>query len=340
MQIFFERNRRARATVMAVAVLTLMISEAATAQFKSSNFVPYSSVSVGLGTSSYYGDLAPYSRPFASTFGMLRWSATADYTRHFTPRFGARASFTWARITGDDFKMNNGSNGRPLSFARNLHFRNDLKEFALTGIFKIIPDSRSYDRRPQFSPYLFAGIAAVAHNPMAREPDLNGDRWVKLQPLGTEGQGSPGDDIAKPYSLITLAIPVGFGLRYKINEHFDVSAELGFRFTTSDYLDDVSGNYPDPNVLKDDLARAMSNRSAEPTAARKGGDRTAGLKKFLAEQYGITDAGIDPFVAIGQTEYAAPGTPRGNPARKDTYMTGSIHLIYILGSPIKCPPLK
>ena len=339
MHIFFERNRRARVAGMAMAILVLLVSEAATAQFKSSNFVPYSSVSVGLGTSSYFGEMAPYSRPLASIFGMMRWNASASYARHFTPRFGARASFTWARISGDDLKLNNSDKGFPISFARNLHFRNDLKEFALTGIFKLIPDSRSYDRRPQWSPYIFAGIAAVAHNPVARIPDLDGDRWVKLQPLGTEGQGSPGY-YPKPYSLVTLAIPVGFGVRYKFNQRFDLSAEVGFRFTTSDYLDDVSRNYPDPNVLKDDLARSMSNRSAEPTAARKGGDRTAGLRDFLTQQYGITDAGIDPFVAIGQTEYATPGTLRGNPARNDNYLLGNIHLTYIIGSPIKCPPLK
>ncbi len=236
-------------------------------------------------------------------------------------------------------KMQQGDRAVPDLFARNLHFRNDLKEFALTGIFKIIPDSRSYDRRPQFSPYLFLGIAAVAHNPMARIPDLDGERWQKLQPLGTEGQGSPG--YKDPYSLVQFAVPFGLGLRYKINARFDVGAELGFRFTSTDYLDDVARYYPDPNILKDDLARAMSNRSAEPTAARKGGDRTAGLQKFLAERYQITDPGIDPFVAIQQTDYASPNTPRGtNPGRNDTYMTGSVHLTYILGSPIKCPPLK
>jgi len=339
MNTFFEKNRKLGIRGAVLAALVLGASEGARAQFKSSNFVPYSSVSVGLGTSSYYGDLAPYSRPVVSTFGLLRWSATANYTRHFTPHFGARASFTWARITGDDFKVHQGDRAVPNLFARNLHFRNDLKEFALTGIFKIIPDSRSYDRRPQFSPYLFAGIAAVAHNPVARVPDLDGDRWVKLQPLGTEGQGSPGYD--KPYSLVQFAIPFGFGVRYKINARFDVGAELGFRFTSTDYLDDVSKNYPDPSVLKDDLARAMSNRSAEPTAARKGGDRTAGLQKFLAETYQITDPSIDPFVAIQQTDYASPGTPRGtHPWRNDAYMTGSIHVTYILGSPIKCPPLK
>ncbi len=338
MNTFFEKNRKLGIWGVVLAALVLGAREEARAQFKSSNFVPYSSVSLGIGTSSYYGDMASYRRPLASTFGMLRWSATANYTRHFTPRFGARASFTWARITGDDFKMQQGARAVPDLFARNLHFRNDLKEFALTGIFKIIPDSRSYDRRPQFSPYLFAGIAAVAHNPVARVPDLDGDRWVKLQPLGTEGQGSPG--YAKPYSLVQLAIPFGLGLRYKINARFDVGAELGFRFTSTDYLDDVANNYPDPNVLKDDLARAMSNRSAEPTAARKGGDRTAGLQKFLAERYQI-DPGVDPFVAIQQTDYASPGTPRGsNPIRNDTYMTGTVHITYILGDPIKCPPLK
>lgn len=339
MNTFFEKNRKLGIRGAVLAALVLGGSEGAQAQFRKGNFVPYSSVSVGLGSSSYYGDMASYRRPLASTFSMIRWSATANYTRHFTPRFGARASFAWARITGDDFKMQQGPRAVPNLFARNLHFRNDLKEFALTGIFKLIPDSRSYDRRPQFSPYVFLGIAAVAHSPVARVPDLDGDRWVKLQPLGTEGQGSPG--LAKPYSLVQLAIPFGFGVRYKINARFDVGAELGFRFTSTDYLDDVARNYPDPTLLKDDLARAMSNRSAEPTAARKGGDRTAGLQKFLADSYQITDPSIDPFVAIKQTDYGTPGTARGsNPGRNDTYMTGSVHITYMLGSPIKCPPLK
>lgn len=321
-----------------VLAITLLISENGIAQFRSSNYVPYSSVSFGIGTSSYYGDMAPYGRPIASTFGLMRWNVTADYTRHFNPWFGARASFTWARISGDDFKINSSGKVNSALFARNLHFRNDLKEFALTGIVKLVPDSRSYDRRPLFGAYLFAGIAAVAHNPVARVPDLEGDQWVKLQPLGTEGQGSPGYE--KPYSLVQFAIPFGIGLRYKINSRFDISGEAGFRVTFTDYLDDVSGNYPDPNVLKDDLARSMSNRSAEPTAARKGGDRTEGLRDFIATRYGITDPSVDPFVVIVQTDYGTAGTVRGSNTRNDNYLLGNIRLTYILGSPIKCPPLK
>ena len=338
MNTFFKNGRRLKIKMLALTII-LLISQDGKAQFRSSNFVPYSSVSFGIGTSSYYGDMAPYGRPFASTFGMMRWNVTADYTRHFNPWFGARASFTWARISGDDFKMSTmGSQVNNTLFARNLHFRNDLKEFALTGIIKLTPDSRSYDRRPIFGAYIFAGIAAVAHNPVARVPDLEGNQWVRLQPLGTEGQGSPGYE--KPSSLVQFAIPFGFGLRYKINSRFDISGEAGFRITSTDYLDDISGNYPDPNVLKDDLARSMSKRSAEPTAARKGGDRTEGMRDFISTRYGITDPSVDPFIVISQTNFGLSGTRRGSDNRRDNYLLGSIHLTYILGSPIKCPPLK
>ena len=325
--------------MIGVALLGLLTITDAQAQLRRNNFMPYSSVALGIGTSSYYGDMAPYGRPLVSTFELMRWHVTGNYTRHFTPRFAGRASFTWARIVGDDFTLNNsGPQFGNASFARNLHFRNDLKEFAAIGIYKIIPDGRSADRRPLISPYVFAGLAAVAHNPMARTPELDGRQWVRLQPLGTEGQGNP--NYPKPYSLVQLAIPVGFGVRYKIHPKWDVSAEVGFRFTTTDYLDDVAGNYADPAVLKDDLARTMANRSAEPIAARKGGDRTEGLRRFLSgPPYSIETN--DPFGAIQGTNYGATGSPRGNsPTLNDTYMLGTIHINYILGSTIKCPPLK
>ncbi len=264
---------------------------------------------------------------------MMRWSVGANYTRHFTPRLGARAAFNLMRIAGDDYVMNH--NGKYLGnsyFARNLNFRNDLKEFSIQGIFKLIPDNRSADRRPQFGAYLFAGVGIVAHNPKALYIDADGKKeWIKLQPQHTEGQGTAG--YAKPYSLVTMAIPFGLGLRYKINSKFDISAELGFRYTFSDYLDDMGGNNADPAVFADNpLALALAYRYAEPTTARKGHDRTAGMQKFLGVQ-DVADlatavANIDPYTM-----------PRGN-AYKDTYMTGMIHVHYILPTKIKCPPLK
>ncbi len=304
-------------------------------------FVPYSTVGFGIGTSNYYGDMASYRRIFPSTFKMMRWSVTGDYTRHFSPRFAARASLTWARIAGDDYQMNrSGKNVHQGFFIRNLHFRNDIKELSAVGIYKLVPDGRSYDRRPQFGAYLFAGVALFAHNPKARLPVPAGSqekqRWVALQPLGTEGQGREGQE--KLYSLVSFAIPVGVGLRYKINPKFDIAAELGFRFTFNDYLDDVSKPYPDPAVWASGAdpvqAQQMSFRSFETQPARfPKKERTEKLRQYL----GLTGA-EDPYSYLTNNPQLLS---RGNnPRQKDSYMTGTIKLVYVLGPSVKCPPLK
>ena len=322
--------------VLFVVLGLLVINHTTEAQVKRGMFIPYSSVGFGVGTSSYYGDMASYTTPIRSTFGLMRWSLTGDYTRHFTPRLAARASFTYARIAGDDFKMNE-KDPTNIRFPRNLSFRNDLKEFAVVGIFKLTPDNRSYDRRPQFGSYFFGGIAVVAHNPKAK--DVESGDWVKLKPLGTEGQNVPGTTV-KPYSLVQIAIPIGFGLRYKINDRFDVGAELGFRFTFTDYLDDVSGNYVDPSVFANNpLASKMANRSGEQFSVRKGKDRTEGLIEYVKAAYQIDTR--DPYSVLKSQNYGGVGAERGvNPKMKDNYMTGTIKLTYVLPTQVKCPPLK
>ncbi len=306
-------------------------------------FVPYSTVGFGIGTSNYYGDMAPYRRVFPSTFKMMRWSVTGEYTRHFSPRFGARASLTWARIAGDDYLMNrSGRQANQGFFVRNLHFRNDIKELSAVGIYKLVPDGRSYDRRPQFGAYLFAGVALFAHSPKARLPVPAGtqekQRWVALQPLGTEGQGREGQE--KLYSLVGFAIPVGLGLRYKINPKFDIGAELGFRFTTTDYLDDIGKvSYPDPAVWASGAdpvqAQQMSFRSFEAQPARfPKKERTDILRRYL----GLEGPDDDPYSYLANNPRML--TRGNNPKQMDAYMTGTIKLVYVLGPSVKCPPLK
>ncbi|PWJ56941.1 hypothetical protein CLV98_10950 [Dyadobacter jejuensis] len=340
--MMFRNSLRAGSKIQ-LAGLTILsvlgLSANTHAQYKAV-FIPYSTIGFGIGTSSYYGDLATYRRPVASTFNQMRWSVGANYTRHFTPRLAARASFTWARIAGDDFKMNNSPKYQTnILFARNFQFRNDLKEFSLQGIFKLTPDDRTYERRSKIGTYVVAGLALAAHNPKALYlAPTSGDKyWVKLQPLGTEGQGNAG--YAKPYSLVQLSIPVGFGVRYKINSRFDISAELGYRFTFTDYLDDVAGNYAAPSLLQDPVAQQLANRSAELVSIKKGQDRLPGLTNFVQTNYNVTTT--DPVAEMQARGFGAPGSQRGNnPSLNDAYMTGMIHLHYIIPSQIKCPPLK
>lgn len=286
-------------------------------------FLPYSEFGFGLGTSTYFGELAGYRTPIKSLFTLPRWNLGLSYTRHFTPRVAARASFTYARITGDDYKFAESNPTKfPAQFTRNLHFRNDLKEFALVGIYQLVEDGRNSNRRAQLTPYIFGGLALLAHSPEARNPADSANRqWVKLQPLGTEGQGQPG--YPKPYSLVTLAIPVGIGVRYKLNENFNLAAEIGFRYTFTDYLDDIGGRYPtDPNLLTGQAA-VFSNRSLELNAARKGGNR---------------QAGIDKIIASGQNPAEFNRVESGG--LNDSYLLTSFQIHYIIPGKIKCPPLK
>jgi len=92
------------------------------------------------------------------------------------------------------------------------------------------------------------------------QPLAEGGKWVNLRPLGTERAifdiRRHGTRIMhKPYSLIQVAIPFGVGARFRINEVMDIWADLGFRYTFTDYLDDVSRNYVNLYHLKKSVGR-------------------------------------------------------------------------------------
>lgn len=299
-------------------------------------FVPYSSVSLGVGTSSYYGELAGYRQFLKATYILPRWNVALGYTRQFTPHFAARATFTWVRIVGDDYTFNKNNLVQNLyQYARNLHFRNDLKEFAITGMYNFVAEGRNSNYRPKWSPYVFGGIALVAHSPEARTPfSENADssrRWVKLQPLHTEGQGQPG--YSKPYSLVTAAIPIGFGVKYRLNENFNIGAEIGFRYTFTNYLDDVGGNYAAPNVLQG-LAAKMGDRRQEITDAR--------LKNATDRYQKLVDLYRSrPNLQGDISDALQTSTIRGGGRKlNDGYLLTNFSIQYIIPGKIKCPPIK
>ncbi|MFN8357150.1 MAG: DUF6089 family protein [Spirosomataceae bacterium] len=297
---------------------------------KNQNFTPYSVVSIGGGHANYYGEFASY-RQVLPALSNIRWNATASYTRHFSQRFSARIGLTWIRLFGDDYNFKNDAT-KQLLFLRNLHFRNDVKELSILGVYDLVNGGKNFQFRTKLVPYLFGGVAVFAHNPEAKAPVDFGGAWTDLKPLRTEGQGLPG--YATPYSLVQLAVPMGIGVRYKLNNRFDIAAELGFRITFTDYLDDTGGNYPNPNDLESDLARAMSNRSLEQIAAYSGGDRTANVRNYLVNNFGFPANG-DPFAQPLPTDIF--GNIRGTSTHKDAYLISTIQLRYIIAGKVKCP---
>ncbi len=200
------------------------------------------------GVSSYQGDLSPSN--LKTSLGKFHVAFGAFGRYNINNYFSARLGLNYGTISGDDAKEDR---------KRNLSFRSNLLEFAVTGEWNIL-GYQPYALQKVFSPYLFVGIGFVHFNPRA----LYEGEWVELQPLGTEGQGMPTH--GGKYSLVELTIPFGGGFKYAINDQWNVGIEFGFRKTFTDYLDDVSRDYVDEEQLiagNGPLAAALANRSGE-----------------------------------------------------------------------------
>jgi hypothetical protein len=292
------------------------------------NYNIYSTVGLGGGTSNYYGEMTSYKYPIATILKTTRWNFSTNYTKHYSYRFAARIGFSYARIAGDDKNFENAAGAYLAKYSRGLHFRNDLKEFSLVGIYDFTRYRKGgYTLRPKVTPYAFLGVSLANHNPRARGEAVNGvvDKdWLKLREFDTEGQVAELD--GKQYSTIAFAIPFGAGIRYKIHDQFDISLEGGLRYTFSrggKYLDDVSENY----ILNSDInpnpsnAEKFSYRANELYWARTG---------ELRDQTKITKPATLPLPESDKFN-------RGN-GRQDWYFLTMISLNYYIPSQIKCRP--
>ncbi len=238
------------------------------------------------GISAYNGDLTEKIFPKKVTNGAI--GVTANY--ELADQIMIRAGLTYSVVGGAD-----RYNKKPILVARNLSFETTLWEFSAVGEYYLF---NLYDRR--YSPYAFAGLALFRFNPYAY---YGNNQKAYLKPLSTEGQGVTGYNDRKAYKLTQPAIPFGGGIKFVINENIRLGLEVGIRKLFTDYLDDVSKNYVDPNDLlaaKGQLAVDLSYR----------GDELAG----------------------GSSTYPAKGAQRGGPDNKDLYYFTGIHLTYRLGS--------
>ncbi|MDC0230852.1 DUF6089 family protein, partial [Aureispira] len=143
---------------------------------------------------------------------------------------------------------------------RNFNFKSELMEFSLMTEFNILPFNPRIQSQV-FTPFIGFGASIIQFNPTTNY----NNQWIQLQPIGTEGQGLEG--YPDPYKLVQVAIPVVFGLKYSIGEQINIGLEVGYRFTFTDYLDDVSTIYISPHILSQnsDLAVVLSNRTEEYT---------------------------------------------------------------------------
>lgn len=291
----------------------------------------YWSVGGGLFTAHYFGDLNANYQPFTLNQEQTAIGGSVHVTKKLTPRFSVSFGFAIAQIRGDDNRGNDiNDNLERYRYIRNLHFRNTLKEFSFLGTYDFLSSKGLFYRRRTFTPYISTGVGLLFHNPQARTPIEFGAAWIDLKPLNTEGQGK--QEYPKPYSLRQLVIPLAIGIKIKYNSKIDIAFETGFRFTFTDYLDDVSGNYPNMWDLDSDLARKMSNRTLEQVSATNAVSRVPELNRLLTELNGnLTYIGADGREYKTFNGYGRSTDQRGSPKVDDMYMFTGIKVHYLIG---------
>ncbi len=274
-------------TVLIVFVLGLYNQANAQRWKKNRSFI-----TVHLGGSNFLGDLGG-SKDIGS-FGLkdfdlqsTRAIMGAGFSYRLLERLNLKANGYFGWIGGDDVWTAQVNRN-----VRNLHFRSILVEVSGQAEFYLTMQNvgkqwgRRKTNRVPITSYVFMGIGGAYTNPKGKYTDGS---WVELQPLGTEGQGLV--DTRKPYSKIAFTFPYGVGVKYDLNRRYSLGFEYGMRWTSSDYMDDVSTTYFDVNKIrsvKGDVAAYFSNPA----------DLT------------------DP-IAVYSTR---PGEQRGNPSNKDSYM--------------------
>jgi hypothetical protein len=236
------------------------------------------SVFAQAGTANYFGDLCPtgdcYSNPKLN-FGLGAGYRLNDY-------IFLSLNAQYYRIGGSDIEYGNVSRAK-----RNLSFQSDNFEVSVLGNFEFLNyNTFRYLSRKEFpvSMFLYLGFGMTSVNPKA----LYKGEYVPLRPLKTEG---------KSYGAIAAVLPIGLGIGYRVIDNLDVSLAAGYRFTSSDYLDDVSTVYADPATLGSQQAIELSDRQ----------------KEVGFEGYG-------------------PGAKRGNPSSKDGYLLVTLKVEYIFPS--------
>ncbi len=272
-------------------------------------------IEFGMGASNFLGDLGGKDNVGTNDFRDLEVTqfnmAGFIGIRHaFHKNIYGRLNLNYGRVSGDD-KLT----AEPFRHNRNLNFRSDIFELDMMGEFWIrIGSKKGHQYKlsrkdAEGSPWrvrgsyftVFGGLGIFHFNP---KTNLNGT-WVNLQLLNTEGQGLPNG--VKPYTLWQFNIPLGFSYMVRLHKQWSFGFEATYRYTFTDYIDDVSGNYYNPS----DLSLYQ-------------GENNGAVAAYLSNpSLGIENGGMPNYVT-------APGQQRGDPTDNDGYFYALVKVDYLI----------
>ncbi len=192
----------------------------------------------------------------------------------------------------NDINAHDSNSVNEVEQARNLRFHTNVIEANMGLELNLI---RFGAQHYKVTPFVFGGFNLFYFNPWA--DSLNDIGKIYLKRLGTEGQYTTNYPDRVPYNLVSTGLYFGAGIKALISEQFLIGAEVGFRYLSTDYFDDVSRTY----VNLDTLMNTRGRQSAEMS--------------FRGDE-----------LSTFEGDYPDNGFVRGDPSKNDWYYSGTITL--------------
>lgn len=173
---------------------------------------------LGGGMTTYRGDLTNGLGLKGLSYG---FSVGANYKLWPHTVFGAE--FSYVNLKSTDFNQTRdisfGATGYELQAYGRLYF--------IDEIIRVAPDRRKESQYAFCKPYLHLGVGAMMFQSTAQYNNTSSQYFG--QPVSSSGN-------------FAVVLPVGLGLQFTVTQRSSICAEYIYRFTTTDYLDNVT--YP------------------------------------------------------------------------------------------------
>lgn len=232
------------------------------------------------GGANYFGDL---NQQYG--FQYFRQSGGAFIRYNFSSYIALSLAGNYAHVGYNDSYSDNYFQQQ-----RNLSFKSDIYEGSIKADFHFFRyDIGDFDHR--FTPYITLGMGVFHYDPYAEIEDTK----VNLREQGTEGQAYE-EYADRRYGSTAVNFPLGAGVKFWLSKGMTVGFEITNRFTTTDYLDDVSTTYVGADLFPNagtspypTFASQLQDRSPEVTSTPIGiKDRQRGISstrdQFLTAQ--------------------------------------------------------
>ena len=216
---------------------------------------------VSIGSSFMLSDLGGTvgrGRGFITDFDLIASRAVLgfNFRNNYSQRIAFKLNLAYTTLSADDENAKASFTAQEGFFRRIRQFntRTHLGELVFTTEFNFKPFVTG-DLNTRFTPFIGVGVGTAYYQPQTM---VDGS-WRNLRPLHTEGQmirknellnNNSGNvqigyyPLREQYSLFTLVAPLHIGMKFNYSRNVMFVFEVAYRFTNTDYLDDVSRTYP------------------------------------------------------------------------------------------------